>query len=383
MGIGGTDALSLKDARDKAIDLQRAVARGVDPILARKDAEAARQAERAMAETFGEFTDRWVEGYTAEFRNAKHADQWRMTLRDYTGPIRNKRLADIDFEDIVKVLEQVPKKEAERGGTRALWAAAPETARRLRGRIEIALAAAKAEGLRDGPNPAELTKDLTLRMKRHVAERSGNEKHHAAMNYKDLPEFITALLQRDGIAARALEFLILTAARSGEVRGAVWSEFDLEGEIPAWGIPAERMKAKRAHDVPLSDRAVEILTTMQPDPDARHGLVFPGDREGKPLSDMTLAAVLKRMKLPGLTVHGFRSSFRDWVGEETEFQHEIAEAALAHVIRDKTVRAYRRGNAFIKRAVMMTAWADYIEPSSNKQNEDGKQEQGGHGAVRS
>jgi integrase len=122
---------------------------------------------------------------------------------------------------------------------------------------------------------------------------------------------------------------------------------------------------------------------MQPDPDARHGLVFPGDREGKPLSDMTLAAVLKRMKLPGLTVHGFRSSFRDWVGEETEFQHEIAEAALAHVIRDKTVRAYRRGNAFIKRAVMMTAWADYIEPSSNKQNEDGKQEQGGHGAVRS
>jgi integrase len=273
------------------------------------------------------------------WRNSKHAEQWVMTLRDYSAPLRRLPVDKIATDDVLSVLKP-------------LWNEKPETASRVRGRIERVLDAAKAQGLRSGENPARWRGHLDqLLPKRQKLTRG----HHAAMSYADVPAFMVDLQSRQATAAVALEFAILTAARSGEVLGARWDEFDLERAV--WTVPAERMKAGREHRVPLSRRALKIVKAMH---DARDGdFVFPGQKSGKPLSVMALEMVLRRMKIENATVHGFRSAFRDWAAECTNFPNEVCEAALAHVIENKAEAAYRRGDLFDKRRKVMETWATY------------------------
>jgi integrase len=273
------------------------------------------------------------------WRNGKHAAQWEMTLRDYAAPLRRLPVNTITTDDVLSVLKP-------------LWSDRPETASRLRGRIERVLDAGKAQGLRNGENPARWRGHLDqLLPKRQQLTRG----HHAAMSYVEVPTFMTDLQGRQATAAQALEFAILTAARTGEVLGARWEEFDLDRAV--WILPATRMKAGREHRVPLSRRALNIVKAMH---DSRNGdFVFAGQKPGNPLSVMALEMVLRRMKIDGVTVHGFRSAFRDWAAECTGFSNEVCEAALAHVIENKAEAAYRRGDLFDKRRKLMEAWATY------------------------
>jgi integrase len=339
MGLGSLASVSLADARQKAGGARRTVAEGRNPIEDRKAEAAAREA----ADTnFGAFTDDLVQGLSHGFRNEKHKAQWTMTLTRYAAPLRAMRLDDISTDDILGVLQP-------------LWQSRPETASRLRGRIERVLDAAKAKGLRSGENPARWRGHLDALLPRRQKLTRG---HHAAMPHADVPAFIASLRASESISALALEFLILTAARSGEVLGARWDEFDLNGKL--WTVPASRMKAGREHRVPLTPRALAILRSVEKVRTADY--VFPGQRRSKPLSVMALAMVLRRMQLEHVTVHGFRSAFRDWCGEATAFPRDVAEAALAHAVGDMTERAYRRGDALDKRRKLMAAWASFIEP---------------------
>jgi integrase len=274
------------------------------------------------------------------WRNAKHAAQWEMTLRDYAAPLRRLPVDKITTDDVIAVLKP-------------LWNEKPETASRLRGRIERVLDAAKAQGLRNGENPARWRGHLDQLLPKRQQLKRG---HHAAMPYGALPAFLADLRERESVAARALEFAILTAARSGEVLGARWEEFgDLDRAV--WTVPAARMKAGREHRVPLSKRAAKIVKGFY---EVREGdFVFPGQKAGQPLSTMALEMVLRRMKVDGVTVHGFRSTFRDWAAECTNFPNEVCEAALAHVIENKAEAAYRRGDLFDKRRKLMEAWSIY------------------------
>ncbi|MFO1118317.1 MAG: integrase arm-type DNA-binding domain-containing protein [Beijerinckiaceae bacterium] len=342
LGLGSLKDVSLADARLKAAEARKMLAEGVDPLAARK-AEAA----TAAVVTFGDFADEVIKSLQHGWRNAKHGAQWKTTLgRDYIGALRNKPVADVDTADVLAVLQP-------------LWQTVPETAQRLRGRIEKVLDAAKAKGLRTGENPARWRGHLDhLLPKRRKLTRG----HHAAMPFAEVPAFMTRLRAVEGaMSARVLEFAILTAARSGEARGARWEEIDLETKV--WVIAAERMKAGREHRVALSTRAVSLLRGLREDADkdvdANRGLVFPGAR-GAQLSDMALGMLLRRMGVD-CTAHGFRSSFRDWCGETTSFPREIAEAALAHSIGNEVEAAYRRGDALEKRRLLMQAWADYLE----------------------
>jgi integrase len=273
------------------------------------------------------------------WRNGKHAAQWKMTLQEYAAPLRRLPVDKITTDDVLSVLKP-------------FWNDKPETASRLRGRIERVLDAAKAQGLRSGENPARWRGHLDqLLPKRQQLTRG----HHPAMSYTDVPAFVADLQARQATAASALEVAVLTAARSGEVLGARWVEFDLDRAV--WTVPATRMKAGREHRVPLSPRALKIVKAMQ---DTRNGdFVFPGHRPGRPLSVMALEMVLRRMKIKDATVHGFRSAFRDWAAECTNFPNEVCEAALAHVIENKAEAAYRRGDLFDKRRKLMEAWAAY------------------------
>lgn len=356
MGLGpaaGKGSVSLADARTKAAAARRLVLDGLDPITVRDDQEAAQRAAEAHAATpaltFGSYADQWIDDNEHSFRNPKHVAQWRMTLREYGAPLRGKALDAITTEDVLAALKPI-------------WQSKPETAKRTQGRIERVLDAAKATGLREGENPARWRGHLALILPK---ERKGMRKHHAAMHYTALSGFIPLLRERDGIAARALEFLILTAARSGEVRLAEWSEFDLAGKL--WTVPADRMKAGKEHAVPLTARAIEILETVAKE-HGSGGLVFPGQKPGQPLSDMTLTAVLRRMKQGDVTAHGFRSAFRDWAEDVGGFPHGVIKAALAHTISDKTDRAYRRGNALEKRRAMMDAWEAYMSGAGAESN---------------
>ena len=335
MGLGGLSAVSLADAREKAVAARQALANGRNPIDERKAAEAARQS----ATTFGAFADALVEELRPGFRNAKHHAQWSMTLRTYAGPLRDKPLDAIQTVDVLAVLKPI-------------WQSKSETASRLRGRIERVLDAARAQGLRSGENPARWRGHLDhLLPKRQKLTRG----HHAAMPYTDVPDFIADLRRREAVAALALEFCILNASRSGEVLGAKWAEIDQKAKV--WTVPPERMKGGREHRVPLSARSLQILEQVEA---VRTGdFVFPGQKRGRPLSSMALEMLLRRMAVD-VTTHGFRSSFRDWAGEATSFPREIAEAALAHVVGDETERAYRRGDALEKRRKLMEAWAGFI-----------------------
>jgi integrase len=339
MGIGGRGT-TLAQARDNARAARNLVASGVNPIESRREALRA----KASKLTFGQCADALIAAKSPEWRNEKHRRQWRTTLETYAGPLWAMPVDEVSTEAVLAVLTP-------------LWQRTPETAARLRGRIEAVLDAARAKGhiARNEANPARWRGHLDkLLPKRQKLTRG----HHAAMAFDDVPEFLRALRERASIAALALEFLILTAARSGEVFGARWAEIDLEAKV--WTIPAARMKAGREHRVPLSGQALAILEEISA---ARTGeFVFPGQQHGKPLSPMAMGHVLRRMKVEGMTIHGLRSSFRDWCGEATSFSREIAEAALAHVSGDATERAYRRGDALEKRRTLMEAWAAYCDP---------------------
>jgi integrase len=342
MGLGaafGSNAVSLADARERAAECRAELAKGHDPIDIRR--ERKEQASARRLPSFGEFADQYIEAHRSSWRNEKHVAQWQTTLTTYAGAIRKKPINEVTREDVLAILKPI-------------WLAKNETASRLRGRIEAVLDAAKAERLRDGENPAAWKGNLMHSLPKRQKLQRG---HHAAMPYRKVPAFVQSLRQRDATAARALEFLILTAARSGEVLGAGSAEVDFERAI--WTVPAARMKAGREHRVPLAPRAVSILREMEAvRQDDRHPL-FPG-RRGKPLSATAMEMLLRRMKIEDATVHGFRSAFRDWAAEETPFAREIAEAALAHVVGDATERAYRRGDALERRRQLMQAWADYL-----------------------
>jgi integrase len=331
IGLGGVIAVPLAMARRKAAEARAHVADGKDPLTLR---DAARRIP-----TFGELADRHIAAMEGSWRNAKHRAQWRMTLREYAKPLRDMPVDAITTAHVLAVLKPI-------------WEKVPETASRVRGRIETVLDAAKAQGFRDGQNPAAWRGHLKLLLPARQKLARG---HHAAMAIEDVPAFMARLRARPSVAARCLEFAILTAARTGEALGARWDEIDLASRV--WTIPAARMKAARAHRVPLSDRAVVILREMEL---VREGpLVFPGQRRGEPLSQMALTMVLRRMRVEGATVHGFRSCFRDWCGNRTSYPRELAEQALAHVIGDKAEQAYRRGDALERRRPMMAAWAAF------------------------
>jgi integrase len=278
------------------------------------------------------------------WKNAKHQAQWRTTLTQYAKPLRGKRVDELTVVDVLDVLKPI-------------WTKRPETAARLRGRIEAVLDAAKAEGLRQGENPATWRGNLKHLLPKQMKLTRG---HHKAMPFSDVPRFITELRERQSVDALALEFIILTAARTSEVLGATWGEVDLQFSI--WTVPAKRMKSARLHRVPLGRRALEILEFIKQlrASDADNASIFPGARNGR-LSEMATAMLLRRMGHGDITTHGFRSSFRDWAGEVSNFQREVVEAALSHTVGDATERAYRRGDALEKRRRLMEAWADYLE----------------------
>ncbi|MCB1418314.1 MAG: integrase arm-type DNA-binding domain-containing protein [Notoacmeibacter sp.] len=356
MGLGsaGPSGVSLADARDLAGEARRLLAQGIDPLAVRQTAKAEARAVEAAKITFGQYADDYVRLHEREWANDKHRAQWRATTSDrYIRDLRRRPLAEVCTEDVLDAIKP-------------FWTDKRETANRIRQRIEAILDAAKVEGKRTGENPARWQGHLSLILPAHGKRSKG---HHAAMPWKRMPAFVEALREKDGIAARAVEFTILTACRSGEIRNATWGEFDLADQV--WTIPAARMKARREHRVPLSARVIEIVEAMaplRPRDSWESALVFPGQR-GRPMSDMTLSAVLRRMKVIDATVHGFRSSFRDWGAECTSAPHEVLEAALAHVVGDGTVAAYFRSDLFDRRRGLLEQWAAFIAAESdNREN---------------
>jgi integrase len=343
MGLGPVHAIPLADARKRAAECRRMRFDGIDPIEVRRAERGQKKLDAAKSMTFDACAAAYIDAHKAGWKNAKHRDQWPNTLTAYAGPVFGSLpVQAVDVGLVMKALEPI-------------WQTKSETASRLRGRIESVLDWATVRGYRKGDNPARwrghLDKLLPARSKVQKVE------HHPALPYDELADFIAALRSQEGIASRALEFLILTAARTGEVIGARWDEVDLEEKI--WVVPAPRMKAGREHRVPLSGTALAILEEMKKIHES--DFVFPGGKRGKPLSNMAMLAVLKRMDRGDLTAHGFRSSFRDWAAERTSFPREVAEMALAHTVGDKVEAAYRRGDLFQKRRQMMDGWARFCE----------------------
>ena len=341
LGAAGQGGLSLADARTARDALRLKVKAGIDPLEERQreatEALAAAQAAAIAGITFNAVAEAYIAANEASWRNDKHRQQWRNTLASYVYPVMGELpVAEIGTAHVLKILEPI-------------WQGKPETASRIRGRIETVLDAAKARGYREGENPA--------RWRGHIAQilppRSRLTRgHHKAMPYEAIPAFMAKLREREAMAALALEFVVLTATRTSEVLGATWAEVDLDKAI--WTVPASRMKAGKEHRVPLSPRAVEILEATKP---LGKTSLFPGDKGGK-LSTMAMSMLLRRMKLD-CTVHGFRSGFRDWAAECTGYAHEVCEMALAHVIGNKSEAAYRRGDLFDKRRRLMADWATY------------------------
>jgi integrase len=361
MGIGPLVLYRLQEARGKALDARRLRHEGIDPIEARRAGRMQERLEAAKAITFKQCAESYIKTHRAGWRNGKHAAQWEATLATYAEPIIGALpVQAVDTALVMKVLEQEVR-DAPDKPTAPLWTARPETASRLRGRMESILDWAKVRGHREGENPARWRGHLDKLLPARAKVRK--VKHHAALPYDDLPTFMTVLRAQEGIAARALEFAILTAARTGEVIGARWGEIDIGEKL--WTVPAMRMKAGKEHRLPLSARVVAILKEMKPLCQVSEGqneadaFVFPGGKHGKPLSNMAFLMLLRRMKHDDLTAHGFRSTFRDWAAERTNFPSEVAEMALAHTVSSKVEQAYRRGDLFERRWRMMTAWATF------------------------
>lgn len=341
LGAAGPDGISLADARDARDALRLKVKAGVDPLEERQreaaDALAAAQAAKVAGITFKDVAETYIATNEDSWRNDKHRQQWKNTLATYVYPvIGNLPVAEVSTAHVLQILEPI-------------WKGKTETASRVRGRIETILDAAKARGYREGENPARWRGHIAQILPAHTKMARG---HHKAMAYGEIPAFVGALHEREAVAALALEFVILTAARTGEVIGAKWSEVDLDKAV--WTVPASRMKAGKEHRVPLSARAVEILQSMR---GLSREWLFPAIRGGK-MSGMAMTMLLRRMKVE-VTVHGFRSGFRDWAAECTGYAHEVAEMALAHTIENKVERAYRRGDLFDKRRRLMDDWATY------------------------
>jgi integrase len=338
-GLGSADTVSLAEARELAADARRLVREGREPPSAKT--------LKAGVPSFRDCADQFIAAIEPAWRNAKHRYQARLALGTYAAPLRSLPVDQIGTEQVLAVLQP-------------LWKSKTETAKRLRQKIEAVLDAARAHGHRTAENPA--------RWKGHLDKllpepgRLAPVVHHAAMPFADVPPFMARLRATDGVAARALEFTVLTVARVGEVRGATWGEIDMDNQL--WVIPARRMKAGNEHRVPLSDRAMSILREMEKLRASE--FVFSGFRDNRPLGDVTVRAVLHKLGVADATTHGFRSSFRDWAGDETSAAHDVIEAALAHTIKNKAEAAYRRGTALEKRRALMMAWSDYCGPPTDK-----------------
>lgn len=333
-GLGSVKKVPLADARKRAEQVRIQVEAGLDPVAERRKAAGIPTFREAAAIVYAEQRKAW--------RNKKHNAQWLSSLEAYAFPaIGDLSVNAIDTGMVRDLLA-------------AIWLTKNETARRVRQRVNAVMDWAVAKGYREAPLAVAV-------INRSLPKGAAKVKHHAALPYADLPDFMVRLRSRESMGRLALEALILTAARSGEIRGATWAEFDLEAGL--WTIPASRMKAARAHVVPLSPTAIALFRRMHANRLAHTELVFPGQKRGKPLSDMTLAKVCRDMGVEAVP-HGFRSTFRDWVAETTQFPADLAEAALAHVIADKTVAAYQRGTMLEKRRALMIAWADYCDGRS-------------------
>ncbi|MDB5650964.1 MAG: integrase [Hyphomicrobiales bacterium] len=338
MGLGTARDISLAKARELAAACRQLLADGKDPLTCRDAPDAL---------TFGQCADQFIETMEPSWRNEKHRAQWRMTLKEYAGPLRATGVDAIATDDVLKVLKPI-------------WLTKPETASRVRGRIEAVLDWARAREMRKGENPARWRGHLDHLLPKRTTLSRG---HHAALAIDDLPKFMEKLAASTGISPRALGFAILTAARSGEVLAATWDEIDFAKKV--WTVPAVRMKAGREHRVPLSEPALAILQSLH---DVRIGqFIFPGQIRTKHLSSMSLAMTLRRMQVE-VTVHGFRSTFRDWASERTSFPHETCEMALAHAVSNKVEAAYRRGDLFEKRVSLMHAWGQFCTSGAAKDN---------------
>lgn len=373
MGLGPTYTISLFEARQKALEARKLLIDGLNPLVVKKKKQQERVLERAKMISFDQCAKAYIEAHKASWKNAKHIDQWTNTLTTYASPVfGDLPVADVDTGLVVRCLAPI-------------WESKTETASRLRGRIESVLGWATTSGFRTGENPARWRGHLENLLAN--ISKSSRTKNHPSLPWQQIGSFTAALKGREGNASRALEFAILTACRSGEVRGAQWSEFDFDQKV--WTIPKERMKASREHQVPLSDAALAVLASMRmkqsalADPEAKtkiDSFVFPGTK-GQVLSDMTLTAVIRRMNSEkakpiwtdaagqGITVHGFRSTFRMWAAETTAFPREVAEHALAHQLPDAVERAYQRGTQFSKRQSLMSEWGAFctgVKPNAAK-----------------
>ena len=345
MGLGSLNLVPLAAARDIAVECHRQVLSGLDPLEERARSKRARQLAQARSITFQQAAEHCIASKTPEWKNAKHAQQWTNSLTAYAYPVFGTlSISDLDTDLVLKAIEPI-------------WISKAETASRVRQRIETVWDWARARKYVEGENPARLRGHLDKILAKTAKVK--RVKHHAAVPYKQIGPLIKKLRGRKGSSALALEFMILTAARTGEVRGARWQEIDLSTKV--WIIPADRMKASKEHRVPLCDRAVEILNSIKSNrnPD---GYVFPGWKAETGLSDGAMLTLLRKMDVGPYTPHGFRSTFRDWAAEEAhEFSNETVELALAHTIKNKAEAAYRRGDQLERRRALMLAWSEYID----------------------
>lgn len=339
-GLGGFPLVSLADAREAAFDMRRAIKKGDIP----------QRKLKVGGDLFETLAEDYIKAHTPGWKNPKSADQWRSSLKTYAyQTIGKKNVQNITTADVKSLLDPI-------------WHEKTETASRVRGRIEKVLDYATAHGLRSGDNPARWAGHLSTLLPKRTAV--AKVEHHAAMDYRDLPEFWKKLAKMDGSSAAALRWTILTAARSGETRGATHDELDRDS---LWIVPAERMKAGKEHRVPLTTEALASIPPRK----GKNKLLFPAPRSDKPMSDMSITAVLKRMELGQYTVHGFRSTFRDWAGESTAHPREVIEHALAHQLKDKAEAAYARSDLLEKRRRLMEDWAAYVTGAQAKDDIDG------------
>jgi integrase len=346
MGIGPLHTVTLAEARTKALNCRRQLLDDIDPLDERQAKQAEKKIVTAKTMTFNACADAYIEAHRAGWKNVKHAAQWESTLDTYAGPFfGDLSVAAVDTALVMKALEPI-------------WTTKNETAARLRGRIESVLDWATVRGYRMGENPARWKGHLD-----HLLAKPSKVKkvvHHPALPYAEMPAFMQFLRGENGTVYYALQLLILTVTRTNELLHARWDEIDMTNKI--WVIPARRMKAEREHRIPLSKPAMVILKAQQEDAEGNY--VFPGRRDGMPMSNMVFLQLLKRIERTDITVHGFRSTFRDWVGETTNYPREVAEAALAHNVKNKVEAAYARGDLFVKRAKMMQDWANYLSGNS-------------------